>query len=48
MIPQNRNQAYSLLMAVEGDLERLSQEQIAAIRKLYGLNDDHSPSEVPP
>lgn len=38
-IPLTRNQAYSLLMAVEGDLSQLTPEQVRAIRDLYDLDD---------
>ena len=36
-IPQTRNQAFSLLKAVDFDEGRLTQDQVKAIRDLYGL-----------
>lgn len=38
-IPATRNQAVSLIRAVDGDLSRLTPEQVRAVRNLYSLSD---------
>jgi len=42
MIPTTRDQAYSLLAAVDWDPSRLTPEQVLAIREVYRLDSFES------
>jgi hypothetical protein len=44
-VPSNRNQALSLLRAVDDVVERLTVRQVRAIRALYSLDDDRTVEE---
>lgn len=45
-IPATREQAYSLIRAVDGDVDRLTSDQVKAIRDLYNLDEYRTVAEA--